>query len=36
MDSEKKQKINGWLEIARMILALLAGILGGGGAQALL
>lgn len=36
MNDEKKDRINKWLELARLIIAVIAGLLGGGGAQVLL
>lgn len=36
MTDDKKNKVSFWLELIRVILAAIAGLLGGGGASALL
>lgn len=36
MNEEKKNKVSFWLELVRVILAAVAGLLGGGGASAIL
>ena len=36
MDEQKKSKINFWLELVRIIIAAVSGLLAGGGAQTLL
>ena len=36
MDEQQKKRLNLWLELARLILAAITGLLGGGAAQTLL
>lgn len=36
MNEEKKSRVSFWLELVRVILAAIAGLLGGGGASAIL
>ncbi len=36
MEEQKKSRKNLWLELARIAIAILSGLLGGGGAQILM